>query len=951
MKFQANRRGSAAKLTAFSIGLGFVLTSVICARVWAADSHDLTPEQMAQLKADAMPIDLNRGASGIAKCLLALNTRASLLMITAHPDDEDGGLLAYQSRYVGARTALLTLNRGEGGQNAMSTELYDALGLVRTQELLQSDRYYGVQQYWGTVIDYGFSKTREEALAQWGYERVLSDAVRVVRMTRPLVVTSVFIGAPTDGHGNHQVAGQMAQEVFEAAGDPQRFPEQIRQGLKPWKPLKVYGRVPFFAPTKEKTIYDYATDKFVPIRFYDYVHKSWIDHTPSTDIKIPEGTVDPAAGLTFMQIGREGWGFQKSQNGGGTIPQPSLYSAPYHRYGSRVENTGVEKSFYDGIDISIQGIASLSTGGDTAFLTNGLASIGKCVSAASDQYRLHEPGRLAAPLALGLKQTRDILNQVRTSGLSEPGKTNIAFELERKEQQFEEGLTLALNLSFQATVAPDKEPTGLFAQFAGNSPTFNTAIPGQQFGVTTQLLNGSVEALTVKSIVLLASDGKNWKFTSDSATVQTLAGANELKRKFKVTAPPDATLTKPYFGRPNQEQPYYNLTDERFRNLSSAPYPLLADAQVAFQGVEWDIRQLVQTNSRIENIGLKQEPLIVAPAISVSAMPAGGAVPLTATSFAFTCNLRSNVKGPAKGMLHLELPAGWRSTPAEYPFSFGRDGEGENLTFQIAPGKVEPEHYEIRAVADYAGQKYSEGYQLVGYPGLRPYPLYRAATYHATGVDVKTAPGLRVAFFAGTGDDLPRALEDLGLHVPTLSANDLESTDLTQFDAIILGVRAYSARPELRAANGRLLQYVKDGGVLIVQYNLLNLDDGYGPYSFSLGSNPAKVVDENSAVSFLKPESPVLRWPNKIGEADFKGWEEERGHGFMKEWDSHYQPLFETHDPEQPPQRGGLLLAPYGKGFYVYEAFALYRQLPSGVPGAYRLLANLVSLKKNPDRN
>ena len=200
---------------------------------------------------NASAIYLDRGAAGLSRCLAELKTRASLLMVTAHPDDEDGGMLAMQTRGLAARAALLTLTRGEGGQNAMSNDLYDALGLVRTQELLQADRYYGVDQYWGRAIDYGFSKTREEALEKWGYERTLSDVVRVIRMVRPLVVTSVFVGAPTDGHGNHQVAGQMAQEAWAAAGDASRFPEQIREGLRPWAPLKVYERVPSFSPTPD----------------------------------------------------------------------------------------------------------------------------------------------------------------------------------------------------------------------------------------------------------------------------------------------------------------------------------------------------------------------------------------------------------------------------------------------------------------------------------------------------------------------------------------------------------------------------------------------------------------------------------------------------------------------------------------------------------------------------
>lgn len=922
-----------------------LLAGTLAVCIWAGTGRQLTPIEQARLDPNALPNELDRGTAGLSRCLAELRTRASMLMVTAHPDDEDGGMLAFETRQVGARTALLTLTRGEGGQNAMSTDFYDALGLVRTQELLQSDRYYGVDQYWGTVIDYGFSKTREEALEKWGYERVLSDAVRVVRLTHPLVITSVFAGAPTDGHGNHQVAGQIAQEVFNAAGDPNCFPEQIRQGLRPWKPLKMYARVPFFAPTKEKTIYDYATDKYVPIRFYDYLNKTWINKTPSTDLTISEGRLNPPTGLTFLQIGRTGWGFQKTQNGGATLPPPGLYSAPYHRYGSRVESSGTEKSFYDGIDVSLGGIASLAGTGDIAFLQKGLAQLDATVKEAKADYRPNEPERLTATLSEGLKLTRTLLEQVRSSGLSETGKSNVAFELQCKVKQFESALTLALGLSFQATIASEKESRG---PFPSTPTTFTIAIPGQHFSVQSQLLNGGSQAVDVKFVALQPSDGKDWGISAKENIPAELTGGKELKQTFSISAPADAAVVKPYFRRPNEEQPYYDLTDERFRNLSFAPYPLSALARVAFRGEEWDLAQVVQANSRVEGLGILQQPLLTAPALSVAMSRVAGAVPLGTTSFAFTCSLHSNVKGPAKGTLRLRLPAGWRATPAEYPFAFGRDGDGETFKFQIAPGAIETKRYEIRAVAEYQHKNYEEGYRMVGYPGLRPYPYYQPATYEAAGVDVTTAPGLRVAYVPGTGDDVPQALGDLGLRVVVLGGNDLGTADLSAFDAIVLGVRAYGNRPELRAANGRLLNYVKEGGVLIVQYNLQNLDDGYGPYPFSLGSNPSKVVDENSSIQFLDPSHAALNWPNKITAGDFAGWQEERGHGFMEKWDDRYQTLFETHDPDQPPQRGGLLIAAYGKGLYVYDAFALYRQVPVGVPGAYRILANLVSLAKNP---
>ena len=511
-------------------------------------------------RTESIPVDADRGAAGLTRWLHALKTRASLILITAHPDDEDGGMLAFETRGAGARATLLTLNRGEGGQNAMSPDLYDALGLVRTQELLAADRYYGVDQYWTPAIDYGFSKTREEALEKWGHDRVLADVVRVIRMTRPLVVTSVFVGAPTDGHGQHQVAGQMAQEAFVAAGDPNRFPEQIREGLRPWSPLKVYAHVPFFSATPQG-MYDYATDKYVPVRFFDYIHKTWSTETPATNLEIAEGDYAPAAGLTYLQIGREGLGFQKSQNDGIAIPPPAAFASAYHRYDSRVPAAAHEKSFFDGIDVSIGGIGSL-TPSQPDFLKSGLAEIARLADQASSQYQPDRPQAIAPALADGLSATRALIGRVRAGSLPEPGKSDILFELGVKEEQFEHALAESLGLSLQATVMADR-PQGPLGPFAPAAPTFTIGIPGQSFGVQAILLNQSPETVNVEAVSLEASDGKAWKIESRGDA------------RFSVTVPPDAALTRPYFTRPDEEQAYYDLTDPRYRNLSLAPYPLV----------------------------------------------------------------------------------------------------------------------------------------------------------------------------------------------------------------------------------------------------------------------------------------------------------------------------------------------------------------------------------------
>jgi LmbE family N-acetylglucosaminyl deacetylase len=879
---------------------------------------------------DAIPVDVDRGAAGLSRWLHAIQTRASLIMITAHPDDEDGGMLAYQTRGLGARGVLMSLTRGEGGQNAMSPDLNEALGLVRTQELLAAGRYYGVDQYWGTQIDYGFSKTREEALERWGHDRVLSDVVRVIRMTRPLVITSVFIGAATDGHGQHQVSGQMAQEAWLAAADPTKFPEQIAAGLRPWKALKIYGHVPFFAPTPQG-IYDYAIDKFVPLRFFDYIHQQWSNAKPSTNVEIPAGNYAPAPGLTYLQIGRQGLGQQRSQNHGVTIPPPIPYLSAYHLYDARVPAAEHEQSFFDGIDISIEAIGTLAPN-EPDYLKTGLADLARIAADANRGFHADRPQEIAPLLAQGLDATRKLITRVQADHLDD-----VEFELRAKEDQYEHALAAALGLSIDAVVSPPSPNRGLFP---GPNQTFTIAIPGQAFHVEVDLTNGGPEPVTVNNVSLNA-----WQVGQALPPAKSLAPRSQWLARFEVAVPADVALTRPYFVRPDENAATYTLIEPRYRNLSLAPYPLSASAELSYRGVILHLSQVVQTNQRINALGIVPEPLIVGPPISVTVSPSAGAVPIGTKSFAFTCTVHSNVKGSAQGKLTLRLPAGWKSLPESAPFSMERDGEDRTITFFIEPGAMAPREYVITAAAEHNGHTYEEGYRLVGYPGLRPYPLYKPAVYRAVGVDVKTASGLRIGYLPGTGDDVPTALQNIGVNVTTISASD----GLTPYDAIILGVRAYAVRPELKAANHRLLEYVKNGGILIVQYQLQDFDQNYGPYPFSLGANPQKVVDERAPVVLLDPASPVFTWPNSITAADFDHWVDERGHGFLQTWSQDYEPLLETHDPEQDPQKGGLLVARYGKGAYIYDAFALYRQLPSGVPGAYRILANLVSLAKNPD--
>ncbi len=433
---------------------------------------------------DARPIPPDRGAAGTWQLLRKLHTRASLLMIVAHPDDEDGATLAYEGRGLGVRTNLLQLNRGEGGANVMSGDLWDALGLVRTEALLQAGRFCGLdRQYFTTAADYGFSKSLKEALDQWGHDRELAEAVRIVRLSRPLIVCSVFVGGPTDGHGHHATAGLMAQEVFKAAGDPKMFPEQIAAGLEPWEPVKDYARVPFFR-TSGKGAYDYANHRWGPLGVTNHVTGKWEPGAVATTLSVPVGTFDDLLGLTYLQIAREGLGYQKSQNGGGGVHLPGPQASMYHRFGSQIDAREEEKSFFDGVDTSLAGIASLAGTAPPQFLHSGLVSINSSVEDAIKAFAAQDTAAVAPMLAAGLKATVELTAQIEKSDLSVPSKYDILYELRVKQRQFNDALVSALGLGVSADVVPAPGVTGCRPSSAKPRRPFRWGRPAPVFTST-----------------------------------------------------------------------------------------------------------------------------------------------------------------------------------------------------------------------------------------------------------------------------------------------------------------------------------------------------------------------------------------------------------------------------------------------------------------------------------
>jgi len=937
-----------------AVAASFLLAGAAVAPLRAQDTavkaqSELEMVPLTEPSPVALPIAENRGYADLEQIIKRLGTTASVLVIVAHPDDEDGALMTYLSRGLGARVTLMTLTRGEGGQNAMSAEEYDALGLIRTNELLKADEYYGASQLWGTEADFGFSKTQEEAFAKWGHDRVLYDAVLAVRRVRPQVIISTFVGGVSDGHGHHQVSGEIAQEAFKAAGDPKVFPEQLKNGIEPWQPLAVYSRSPF-APITEKGIFDYATGKWAPAKFHNYVTGEWTEGALSTDASMQVGTWDAALGRSYEQIAREGWGEQKSQYGGASPELSGPDTSEYHLWAvvpDAATKGNYNDRFFSGslfsnpkvqINTSLSGLSRLVKGTPPAWLDDGLKQINSEIRDYASESRNLSGVEGAKKLVPIYRETLDLYARVKQSNLDAVAKANLEFELGEKIEQFQPAFKDLLGLDLIAFVA-HSGGSGGFGRGATADESARSVTPGQQFQVrvhTAQNLLGQTRLLRVW---LESRDGSRWGGSNSGGAIDEAAGKSPTSdRTFTLSVPDDAQPTAPYFTRPTIEQPYYDVSNPALRLDSFEPWPLEAWAEFSFDGVPIRLGGVVQTLERVAGPGGIYEPLVVTPAIGVSIEPEARILPLDGSLLPVVVTVHA--EAAADGTVDLKLPDGWKVEPSQIAFHLKNAGNSEPLKFEVTSPDVGAGAYSIQAIAESGGKTYTTGWKTIGYQGLRPYNQYKNATLATRKVDVKLAPGLRVGYVMGTGDMVPEAIRELGVEPHLLTDEELVSGDLSTWNVIVIGIRAYSNRMALTAAQGRLDDFVKNGGTVVVEYQGNTFP---APLPLEMGRLGERVVDEAAPLKLLDPQNPLLNSPNKISEADFDGWVEERGHGFLDHWDPGYTALTETADPGQDPQRGGLLVAHPGKGTYIYVAYALYRQLTELVPGSYRLMANLLS--------
>jgi len=872
------------------------------------------------------PLPQDTGVLGLKQELLRLQTTARLMQVVAHPDDEDGGMLTLESRGHGVATLLLTLTHGEGGQNKLGSNLFDELGVLRTLELTASDRYYGVEQRFSHVADFGYSKNPEETFEKWhGHDVALGDIVRVIRTFRPDVLTTRFSGTERDGHGHHQASAILTKEAFRAAADSKRFPEQIAAGLPPWQPKKLYiGNVCGFGAMT------------CPAENYT--------------VKLNTGVVNPVLGVSYVQFAMEGLRHQLSQGAGGWSVEPGDRFTYYKLVDSvlplTTDKDGHEKDFFDGLDTSLPGLASRLGDEEKKVpqLRAGLVEIAGQLKQAAQLGT--DPNDTVRPLLAALDSLGHFVGQ--NNDLSASARQDLVARLQEKEEHIQAALNLALNASMEATaIIPSDIP---------NQQNSLAISPGQKFDVHAKFHNGSKHPLSIKDIIL---DGITPAAVKEPDRV--LQPGSDYETNFQVQLPSNFPVTRPAVHRNDPERDSVYVVDEPqyatlpfppppFRVIAHYDVPDLASPTHRDSGVQTyatfpEISAPVVVPFTDEKGQTQDRPLNVTPVYSVMLEPGEQIIRVNnGTATTVKVGVSCNLTGAQSGQLHLEVPAGWHVEPNELQVRLSKRGDKQDFEFKIVPSSLKEGETQIRATLTAGGSTYSEGYSLVTREDLESTYYYQPAIQRVSVVDVKIPNDVKIGYIMGAGDDIPTVLKQIGLDVTVIPAEKVASEDLSRYRTIVLGIRAYDTQKDVGANNKKLLDYVSAGGTLIVQYDTGVSDFNSGhltPYPAQLSR--ARVSVEEAPVEILAPDDPVFHYPNQITPRDFDGWVQERGLYFMNQWDSNFKALLACHDPGEQPQKGGLLKAQYGKGVYIYNAYAFFRQLPAGVPGAIRLYVNLLA--------
>jgi len=854
----------------------------ICILIGGAAAAFLAPSVLAQFPPAP---GTGPGLPETIEAIESARITTRILFITAHPDDESAETLTYLARGLHADVALLTLTRGEGGQNDLGPEQAPQLGLIRTQELLAATRAYGVKLYFTRAKDFGYSKTPEETERIWG-DQVLEDMVRVIRGFRPNIVINGW-GAVHGGHGHHQASALLTPKAVQLAADSS---------------FKLHGS---------------SAD--------DQVSAPWGDRKPMVVVDLerseapkgyvlPVNEISPLYGKSWREIGLDGFANHHSQGITGFLSSPFLRRsvALQREDGGQLDPALLAQPLGpldEDYEIGNMGVDPLMRSVDSAL-----------VAARDAALRLDWKAAASSLVAAGRK-----INEVPVPSISyqvPAPVVSLARSLKRKREKIDAALALVTGLRVDALADRGELVSG---------ETFTVRVDSHHRGEIT----GDFK----KPVLLLPAD---WNVTKEEAET---GGAV----RFTISA-----------GQNPQRLPASTIA------ILPEPPPLVTVSQEAVVdgytfAVSSPVMQLHATSTRADRM-----PLRIVPAYTLAVEP-NQAIEITGKPgkpFDVLLRVHSYATQAGEVRAGLSAPRGWK-TGAPVPLKFEGSGDRYARLTVTPPLKLVKGNFKISAYVERAADRAHGDKAEKFTTSLEPLPTLPTQSWSepaqcaVRAFDVLVPANFRVGYVTAESEPVPEALQHLGIHVEMLDAVALAFRDLSAFNAIVVGVRTYELRPDLPGANQRLLDYVSQGGTLVVQYQRDFAWDKfhYAPYPalISPPAPPAKegappvvrplprITDENSPVKFLKPEDALLNRPNKITQDDFKGWMQERGLYFWTEFDPKYTPLLAMHDPGEPDLNGSLVYAHVGKGTYIYTGLAFFRQLPEGVPGAYRLFVNLLS--------
>ena len=793
--------------------------------------------------------------------LKKLTVLGGVLYVAAHPDDENTAMLAYLSGERLARAAYLSVTRGDGGQNLIGAEQGELLGVLRTQELLAARRVDGAEQFFTRAVDFGFSKSPEETFKVWGKEEVLSDVVWLIRRFRPDVIITRFPASGAGGHGQHTASAVLAEEAFRAAGDPARFPEQLRH-VRPWRPKRLLWN--FFSRQQPPA-----------------------ERKPGEPrlLRVDLGAYNPLLGRSYTEIAAQSRSMHKSQGFGSAERRGAAVNHLEH-----VAGDPPDADIFDRVDTSWRRVA----GGE---------AVGKILEEAARSYDPAAPHKLL-PLLL---RAHDAMSKLPAE--------DVWVGVKRRELL--EVIRACAGLWVEA-VASDFAVT-----------------PGGEAQVSVTAVNRSDFPLRVESVRLAPH-------AAAKAVGAELKNNQPVTTQLAARLPADAAYSQPYWLRAPHPPGTYAVEDPTQVGAPENAPALTATVNVSAGAslLNFETPVFFRWTDRVK--GEQYRPLEIAPSIAVRLEERTYVFP-EAKPKPVRVLLRANAANVA-GRIRLRLPAGWRATPESAAVNLKEKEDERAVSFEVTPPAGAQTGTLAAEFDDGRGPAVARNVVRIDYPHVPLQTLFPRTEARLVRADIARR-GSRVGYVMGSGDEVPQALRQLGYEVALLSDEDL-AADLSGFDAVVTGVRAYNTRAALRRYQPRLLEYVRRGGTLVVQYNTAGegLPADLGPHPFRLSSE--RVTVEDAPVAFLLPAHALLNEPNRITPADFEGWVQERGLNFPNEWHAAYETPLASADPGEPPRRGGTLFARHGRGAYVYTSFAWFRQLPAGVPGAYKLFANMVSAGK-----